>query len=475
MLLNNDARPNVYGSIRSVWSHRSSVVTDIETPLAEFSSTVDLESVPSTTIDHAKALIVDAIGCALAGDLSEETSTVRRAAQQTFGPGDSTVIGTRQRLSPAGATLVNSYLVTAMTVCDVYRPAHCHMTPLVLPPALVAAEKRRAAGKELLIASIVGMELMARIAMGIDYPAFRARGWHSPGVIGPFGAAAAVGRLEGFDSETMLRALGLAATQSAGSYLSWGTPAVKFHQARGAVSGLLAATMAGEGFVGGTRPLTDEDGGIYNTHSNGGHPQRAVEDLGTRWELEHIALRLWPGASPVQTMLTALFDLIASDGIDASQTESIEVGISTEDFKTHGGFSRPKGTFEALLSYAYLASLVLHDKRLWFDGVRPPRIHDEDLLTYGEQRVHLVEVPDLPVNGCELTVRLLDGPALRQRVETARGTAENPASRSDIDEKFLLAAEPRLGEDAAGELLEILWDLERQDHLDIVWSLLGSD
>ena len=450
------------------------MVADIETPLSEFVSTLDLGDVSPSAVVQAKTLIIDAVGCALAGDLSEETPMVRQAATQTFGSGNSTVVGSRERLSPAGATLVNSYLITAMTVCDVYRPAHCHMTPLVVPPALIAAEETGATGHELLVAAIAGMELMARIALGLDYPAFRARGWHSPGVIGPFGAAAAFGRIKGFDSETMLRALGLAATQSAGSYLSWGTPAVKFHQARGAVSGLLAAQMAEQGFVGGMRPLTADDGGIYNTHSNGGKPELAVEDLGTHWEMEQIAVRLWPGASPVQTMLTAIFDLIDTEGVDAGQTSSVEIGISSEDYKTHGGFSRPVGTFEALLSYAFLASLALHDQRVWFDGVRPPRIHDGQLLEFGEQRVQLVEVSDLPVNGCELTLRLGDGRELHRRVEQAKGTAENPATSADVDKKFLLAAEPRLGEDAAGELLAILWDLERQDHLGILWSLLST-
>jgi 2-methylcitrate dehydratase PrpD len=450
------------------------VVLDIEAPLSEFVSTLDLSDVSPSAVIHAKTLIVDAVGCALAGDLSEETPMVRRTATQSFGSGSSTVVGSRERLSPAGATLVNAYLITAMTVCDVYRPAHCHMTPLVVPSALTAAEESGATGQELLVAAIAGMELMARIALGLDYPAFRARGWHSPGVIGPFGAAAAFGRLKGFDAETMLRALGLAATQSAGSYLSWGTPAVKFHQARGAVSGLLAAQMAEQGFVGGIRPLTADDGGIYNTHSNGGKPELAIEDLGTHWEMEQIAIRLWPGASPVQTMLTALFDLIESEGVDAGQASSVEIGISSEDYKTHGGFSKPAGTFEALLSYPYLASLALHDQQVWFDGVRPPRIHDDQLLDFGGQRVRLVEVSDLPVNGCELTLRLGDGRELHRRVEQAKGTAENPATRADVDKKFLLAAEPRLGEDAAGELLAILWDLERQDHLGILWSLLST-
>ena len=449
-------------------------MTHIESQLSDFAASLDLRDVKSSAVSHAKALLVDAVGCALAGDLSEETSAVRRAVATSMGPGEATVIGSREPLSAAGATLTNAYLITAMTVCDVYRPAHCHMTPLVIPPAMTTAEGTGATGEDFLTSVIVGMEIIARIAMGLDYPAFRGRGWHSPGVIGPFGAAAAVGRLKDFDSETMLHAFGLAATQSAGSYLSWGTPAVKFHQARGAMSGLLAANMADEGFVGGTRPLTAEDGGIYNTHSNGGDPELALEGMGSVWELEQIAIRLWPGASPVQTMLTALFDMVESDGLDVTQVETVEIAISTEDYKTHGGFSRPTGTFEALLSYAYLASLVLHDRRLWFDGVRAPRIHDRALLEFGEKRVHVRALDDLPVNGCEVLIRLTDGTELERRVETARGTPENPATWEEVDRKFLQAAVPRLGKEAASELLATLWDIEHQDRLDDVWSILRT-
>ena len=447
----------------------------IETALAEFASNLRLEDVTPSAIAKAKTLIVDAMGCALAGDSSEETPIVHRTAATVFGEGGATVIGTEERLSPAGATLVNSYLITAMTVCDVYRPAHCHMTPLVVPPTMTASEEIGASGRDFLVAAITGMELTARVAVGLDYSAFRSRGWHSPGVIGPLGAAAAVGRVMDFDSGTMLHALGLAATQSAGSYLSWGTPAVKFHQARGAVSGLLAARLAEQGFIGGDRPLTAVDGGVYNTHSNGGDPVSVIAELGKRWEMEQIAIRLWPGASPVQSMLTAIFDLIEAEGLTAVNTDFVEVGISTEDFSTHGRFTRPAGTFEALLSYAYLCSAALHDGQLWFEQVRPPKVHDDRLLDYGAQRVRLVAVDDLPVNGCQLTARLTDGREMRRRVETARGTPENPASESEVEEKFRRAAGSRLGEERTSEVLGILWNLEDQDQLEPLWELLRTE
>src|SRR5262249_60710094 len=88
-----------------------------------------------------------------------------------------------------------------------------------------------------------------RIGIGLDYPAFRAKGWHGPGVLGPFGAAAAVGRLRRFDAETMARAFGLAGSQAAGTFPAWGTPPGKFHQCRGALSGVIRALVAGQHFL----------------------------------------------------------------------------------------------------------------------------------------------------------------------------------------------------------------------------------
>ena len=179
-----------------------------------------------------------------------------------------------------------------------------------MPPALAIAERDGLSGRDLLTAIAAGCEVTTRIGLGLDYPKFRARGWHGPGVIGPFGAAAAVGSLLGFDADTMARAFGLAGSQAAGTFAAWGTPTVKFHQCRGALSGLMAALLAQQQFVATREFLTAKDGGLYNAYADGGKPDAAIADLGTRWELEQIAMRLWPSASLIQGMVTALFDLI---------------------------------------------------------------------------------------------------------------------------------------------------------------------
>src|SRR5258705_3528509 len=94
-------------------------------------------------------------------------------------------------------------------MCDVHGSTLTHVTPEVIPPALAIAERDGLSGRDLMVAIAAGCEVTTRIGIGLDYPAFRAKGWHGPGVLGPFGAAAAVRRLRPFLTATDAKALGL--------------------------------------------------------------------------------------------------------------------------------------------------------------------------------------------------------------------------------------------------------------------------
>src|SRR5262249_61296886 len=100
-------------------------------------------------------------------------------------------------------------------MCEVHRPRVAHGTPEVMPPALSIGERDGVSGRDLLVAVAAGCEVTTRIGIGLDYRAFRAKGWHGPGVLGPFGAAAAVGRLRRIDTDTMAKAFGPARNPAA--------------------------------------------------------------------------------------------------------------------------------------------------------------------------------------------------------------------------------------------------------------------
>jgi 2-methylcitrate dehydratase PrpD len=339
-------------------------------------------------------------------------------------------------LSLIGATLLNGYLITAVTMCDVHRATMTHVTPEIVPPALAIAERDDLPGRDLLVAVAAGCEVTTRIGLGLDYPTFRARGWHGPGIIGPFGAAAAVGFLLKFDAATMARAFGLAGSQAAGTFAAWGTPTVKFHQCRGAISGLLAALLAQQNFVATAEFLSAADGGLYKTYAGGGKPEAAIADLGRRFELEHIALRLWPSATLIQGLNTALFDLLAQHKIEAARVRGVVVALSQNAFEMHGGFRIYKGKFEALLSAHYAAAAILHDGALSLAQFTPARYDDPALRIFAAEKVSVCA--DAALTGSQANVELVlaDGARLSARCEHPLGAFENPLSRAQVEQKF---------------------------------------
>ena len=139
--------------------------------LAQFAASLGYDDVPERVREHCKDLLLDALACALAGHQGEETHQMAALAAALAQSGEASVIG-GGRLSLAGATLLNGYLITATTMCDVHRATMTHVTPEVIPPALAIADQDGNSGRDLLVAIAAGCEVTTRIGNGLDYPEF---------------------------------------------------------------------------------------------------------------------------------------------------------------------------------------------------------------------------------------------------------------------------------------------------------------
>jgi 2-methylcitrate dehydratase PrpD len=436
--------------------------------LAKFAATLRYGDLPERVREHCKSLFLDALACAVAGHQGEETGQMAALAAALAQGRESSVIG-GGHLSLAGATLLNGYLVTAVTMCDVHRATMTHITPEIVPPALAIAERDGLSGRDLLVAIAAGCEVTTRIGIGFDYPAFRARGWHGPGILGPFGAAAAVGSLLKFDADRMARAFGLAGSQAAGTYAAWGTPTVKFHQCRGALSGLMAALLAQQDFVATREFLTAKDGGLYNAYVDGGKPDAAIADLGTRFELEQIAMRLWPSASLIQGLNTALFDIVDKHAIDAARVRQVDIALSGATFDFHGGFDRYKAKFEALLSAHYTAAVILHDRALTLAQFEPDRYDDPKLRRFAAEKVHVRADASVIGSQAKVDIAMDDGATFSARCDHPLGSAENPLSRGQIEQKFRSYA---AGVIADAHIADVIAAVDRLEDVDSVRKLM---
>lgn len=442
--------------------------------LANFAAGISYESLPDSTRVFTRNFLLDSVASALAGDLGDETATYAKFARAAGGTGGSTVIGSSERLSLLGATLLNGYMITTVTVCDTYLPAHVHISPEIVPPALAIAERDGLGGRALLTAVAVGAEVATRVAAGIDYSVAGKRGWHFPGIVGPFGSAAAVGYLRGLTPLQMRNAFGLAGSQSAGSWASWGAPAIKFHQSRGAASGLLAGLLAEQDFTASADILAHPDGGIFAAYSDGGKPEAVVADLGQRFELEQIALRLWPGVTPAQSAITGAFEMLAGDRPDFDDISHVRIDVPPNVHEAHARFVKPAGKFEALLSFHFLVAKILRDRRFWFDALEPHDVGDADLQRFMREKMELVADPAQTFGKCRITVTTSGGKALSVQTDAAKGAPGNPASLADLRTKFEHCVAGRLTETDSAELLDLLVRLDEIDDLGRLFSLLGS-
>jgi 2-methylcitrate dehydratase PrpD len=311
-----------------------------------------------------------------------------------------------------------------------------------------------------LLAVAAGLEATVRVGLGTKYPAFRARGWHSPGVVGPFGGAAAAGKLLGLDAERQRNAFGLAGSQSAGTFAHWGTPTIKFHQSRGALSGLLAALLAETGFLSSSEILNHKDGGLFSAYSDGGQPEAVTADLGSRWELEQIALRLWPAASSIQTVISALFALMKKNEVPVKNIANVRVGLSKTVYDMHGTLAWDD-KFKALLSTPYVTAIVLHDRRCWLDQFEPGRFQDPAVGAFARERVKVEIDPAVTGTGAVVEIRTIDGTTHADCRAAPKGDPTDPLTRAEIEDKLRTAAAGFLPDATAERIIALVGGLER--------------
>ena len=408
-----------------------------EEQLATAMARLRLEDVRADVRAFARLVLLDAIASAFTGRQTAERPRLEELARDLAGPGSSAVIG-GQTLAPLGATFLNGFQITAATICDVHRATMCHVTPEVVPAALAAAEATGADGPQLLTALIAGLETTVRVAAALDGPAFRGRGWHQPGIAGPFGAAVAAGLLHGLDGRGLETAFGHAAGQAAGTFAALGTSGVKFHQARGGVSGLLAARLAVAGLDASKQALTAPFGGLLAAYADGGTPAALTQGLGESWRLTELSLRRWPGASSVQAVIEAMLELVGLAGAD--DVEHVRVALPPRSFELSGSAGW-HDQLSALQSARYVAAVVLRDGGCWLEQFDEAHLADPSLDAFARERVEVVADGSLPQAGVAVTVRRAGGRTTERAVDAPPGSPARPLTHDDIVAKLQAAAD----------------------------------
>ncbi|MXQ10761.1 MmgE/PrpD family protein [Microvirga makkahensis] len=343
--------------------------------LATFAAETKAESLPPEVPSRALALTTDLIGSMIraANEADSTPSVLKMLARLGLdAPGECTVFGLSRRYTPATAALLNGTFGHSLDFDDTHSDSSLHPSAAVVPAALAAAEMTGASGADLLAAIVVGFEVCCRLGNALDPTAHYARGFHPTATAGNFGAAAAAGRLLGLGADRMCSAFGVAASQASGSlqFLVNGAWNKRYQVGEASMKGLIAATLALEGFTGSAEAI-DGKHGFLKGYSDGADPAKAVAGLGEVWETMNIGVKPYPACRYTHAAVDGLLALKREHGLAAAHIDSITVGLHRNGITLVGApldeKRRARSIVDGQFSMPFAAAVALTRDRFGWD------------------------------------------------------------------------------------------------------------
>jgi len=430
--------------------------------LAEYAAALQYQDLPAEIVERAKECIADTVAAIICGSALPWSRIVIRYAERTGPGGKSRILGSHGPLVQANAAaLANGALAHAFELDSLTRPgAGAHPGATVLPPALAIAQEQGSSGRDLIVAFVAGNEVMIRIGRATGHTN-EARGFHAPGTTGPFGAAVAAGLLLRLGPAAMTNALGIAGSL-AGGLLEFargdGGMVKRLHLGRASEAGVLAASLAADGFEG-PRTVLEGEFGFLKVFCTKWDEAELTRGLGEEFVVSSVVMKRYPCHATAHAAVRAVRDLQAKHGFSGPEVEAITV-TGTERMVERHNIPEPTDLMLAQYSIPFCVALALYRE------ARDPESFDETALRDPQirglcRRVGLVPEPGGKHGGMgsTVTITLADG----RRLE---GHAENGMLEpGELEDKFLRLTRQALGEPSAAALFERLQRLEDEENL----------
>jgi 2-methylcitrate dehydratase PrpD len=426
----------------------------------------------------SKALI-DTLGCGLYGLTTPWGRIMRDFAREQQGPAEAALWGGGAQVSVGNSVLSGGTAVHSFDFDDHSR-AKIHPGALVVPVVLALGERERSSGALIMTAMAAGYETMNRVSQAANPSRARMRGWHLTGTTGTLAAAAAASVILGLDAATTASALGLAGTQSAGTwaFTADGGMSKRMHPGRSAQAGVMAALLAQRGFVGPRYILEAEDGGLLFGMSDTPRPALLTQALGSRWHTDETCFKPHAACGSNHACIDAAIELMREHKLAVSDISRIVAGIASV-VETQTGFQyRADSVLNAQMSLQYNIAVALCDGQAYLEQFTPERIVEPQVVALAA-RVEIEVDPEIDraypeIYGGRVTLVTRQGQTYTRQVDYSRGMPENPMSHDEIERKFLSLAGAAVGAQSAREILALANPLFEADSVAPLARLLAQ-
>jgi 2-methylcitrate dehydratase PrpD len=427
----------------------------LSTALAARVSASRRDGLPPEVSLASRQFLLNSLGTVIAGSTRPVVGRITAAGRRVGARATYCVPARAERLDMLWCATATGAAGHVDDFDDTHPVTYIHAGPTLTATCLTLGQHVQVSGRQLLQAMALGYEVQLRAALAIS-PEQYVAGWHSTGVFGVIGAAAASCVLLGLDEVTTSSAIALAANFTLGHQEGLGTMNKSFHAGKAAANGIFAAMAAHNG----ARPACTDDPleELLATIAIGYEPRLNIVNADGGWRMLDNRIKPFPCgivAHPgVEAALRASADIRAA--LDSVSRVVVHCGSLAA---TLTGIAEPTSELNTRLSLRHgVAAALVH-------GVAGLSQFDAASIAQPEisrlrSRVELVAEPERSEYSAAIRIELSDGATIEREVPSVVGGPENPMSDAAIALKFRDLVEPVLP-GVSDELRKVIDDLDR--------------
>jgi 2-methylcitrate dehydratase PrpD len=440
--------------------------------LAQMITNLQFNDLSGEVIDRTKYLALDFIGLSARGSKFESSKPIHEFIRSHGGQGNGVVIGATD-LSPLPqyAALANGSASHSLELDDVINEASLHPAVAVFPTAFALADEYGKSGEDLILASVIGYQVMGQLGKALNPTNVYARGFHPTGVVGALAAAATASKLLGLNAEETANALGIVGSQAAASmeFLNTGSWTKRLHPGWAAHNGIVAAELAKSGFTG-PNSIIEGNKGFAQAYSSDFNPSKLETTFSNEENLNyilrasikpHACCRYKQGPLDLVLDIVKTHDLKPSD-IDVLNVYMVQTGLPIVAFPEEEK-RNPQSSVDAQFSMHFGAAVaVLYRKTLLEQ-------YDDAVVTLPEVKEMMNKVncfrgeeleKDFPKKWPARVEIVTSKGTFSDKIEFPKGDPENPLTWEEMIEKFNYVTAPVYDEKQQKHLVNRVRKLE---------------
>ena len=423
--------------------------------VATFVRDTRYDDLPDSVVQFAALLVLDLIGVAAAASRLAVSRIARNYAARHWlsgAPAEAArMLFDGRSVSMPGAAFAAATQIDNLDAHDGWQASKGHAGAGIFPALAALSESRPdVSGRDALAALVVGYEVSYRAARALHATV---PDYHTSGAWNALGCVAIGARLRGHSEDVFRHALGIAEYHAPRSQMmrEIANPTM-LHDGSGwgAPTGIYATLIAEEGFEGAPAALVEFDDARF-----------AWEDLGEVWLTAEQYIKPYPICRWAHAPIDAALALRRTHDIRPEDVEAIEI----ETFRESAALSCavPTTTSNAQYSLAWPVAAALARGRVTVSEVLNDSFTDPTLRRLTERTTaratddYNATFPAQRMGA--VTVQLSDGRRIESGPTEASGGPKPLPTEDDVIAKFQDFAEPVLGRDRAGRIIDTILGL----------------